>query len=111
MFNISGIINIVFDTQTFSKGFTKREFILDVRNGERAEKVKFECHGDGVKLLDDFEQGDFVEIEFEVTGREWQGKYFNNLVCFGVESGGGVLKEVAGLSEREQEEVDEEVPF
>ena len=62
MFETNGIIKEVFDTQTFGKGFVKREFILSVRRGENVEDLKFECHGDKVAILDKARQGDLVGV-------------------------------------------------
>lgn len=112
MFEITGIIKDVFDTQTFSKGFTKREFILTVRNSGKVEDIKFECHLDKIDLLDDLAQGDLIEVQFYIAGRPWNGNYYNNLVCFDIEyKKDEATEEVTSLSEKEQEEVDEDVPF
>lgn len=112
MFQIKGIVNEVYQTQTFSRGFTKREFLLDVRRGEKIERIKFECHRDEIALLDGILPGDLIEIEFYITGKPWNDNYFNNLVCFGIEcEKSKEEEEVTTLTEKQQEVVDEDVPF
>ncbi len=86
MFETNGIIKEVFDARTFGKGFVKREFILSVRRGDQVEDIKFECHGDKADLLDSVKTGDLIQVQFYIAGREWNGKHFVNLVCFGLES-------------------------
>jgi hypothetical protein len=45
--------------------------------------------------VDDYSEGDNIEVEFDLRGREWNGKYFTNLQAWRInragdgESGGG----------------------
>ena len=118
MFEITGMISIISDTQTFGKKFTKREFILDVRAGDNLNRIKFECHLQDIKLLDDYEVGDIVEVEFGLKGNEWKGKFFTNLVAYGISAkdfgktnGDGDLEDSNVADMEKEKTVGEEVPF
>lgn len=68
----------VMETQTFNKGFKKREFVVETA-GKYPQKILFQTVQDKVDMLDSFNVGDTVTVSFEVKGREWNGKYFNAL--------------------------------
>ena len=108
MFKITGLVSIIFDTQTFNN-FSKREFVVDVRAGTNLQRIKFECHKDNFALLDDLQPGDLIEVEFYITGREWNGKYFANLVVLGIEFPEGKISSTE--DEAKVDEADEDVPF
>lgn len=73
----ANIIDIM-DTQTFNKGFKKREFVVET-SGKFPQKILFQTVQDKVDMLDSFNVDDTVTVSFEVKGREWNGKYFNSL--------------------------------
>ena len=81
-YEISGIIHDIFPAQTFgNNGFIKREFVLEIQNGDYTNYVKFETTKDRTTLLDRCKPGDEVTVKFGVTGRKWEGNngisYFN----------------------------------
>ena len=73
------------ETVQVSERFRKREFVVEyVTNPEFPEYLKFELAQDRCELLDGFEAGQEVRIEFDLKGRRWtdpqgQVKYFNSL--------------------------------
>ena len=77
--NVSGKIKVMFPIQEIgNNGFTKKEFVLETE-GDYPELVKFELIKDKCSLLDNFEIDDNINVEFNLKGREWNGKYFTNL--------------------------------
>ena len=83
--NVQGIIKLINETQQISDKFKKREFVLEFSdNPQYPQFVKFEVIQDAVGLLDSFQVGTQVEVEFNLRGREWinpqgQAQYFNTL--------------------------------
>ena len=65
--------------------FRKREFVVEYTdNPLYPQFVKFETTQDRTSLLDAVEEGDKVEVTFNIRGREWispqnEKKYFNTL--------------------------------
>ena len=82
---IKGKIKKILETVEISERFRKREFIIEYSNNpEYPQSIQFEMIQDRCELLDQFKEGQQVEIFFDLRGREWtspQGeiKYFNTL--------------------------------
>lgn len=89
MYEASGTIKRIFDTQTFPSGFTKREFVLTTAADRYPQDLKFEVVKDKCSMLDQFEQDQEVVVNFDIRGNEYQGKYFVNLSCWKIQVAGG----------------------
>ena len=83
-YEISGTVKVVFDTQTFPSGFSKREFVLTT-DDKFPQDVKLECLKEKAALLDGVEAGQRVKASFDINGREYNGRYFVNLVAWRLE--------------------------
>ena len=84
-FELEGTVKVIMDLQTFDSGFTKREFVIEVEDGNYPQMVKFECVRDKVGLLDDLSVGDRVKVRFDIRGNEWKDRYFVNLSAWKIE--------------------------
>ncbi|MFC5050630.1 DUF3127 domain-containing protein [Rubritalea spongiae] len=88
MFEISGKIKLIDDTQTFSSGFTKREFV--VTTGDKyPQDIKFETVKDKCAFLDNFSVGQEVNVNFDIRGNEYNGRYYVNLNCWKIQAASG----------------------
>jgi hypothetical protein len=94
---VTGTLKVKFDTQKVSDRFQKREFVLTTEaSTPYPQHVSFQLTQDKVNLLDQFNVGDEMKIQFNLRGREWNGpqgiKYFNTLEAWRIEkaSGGGL---------------------
>ncbi len=67
---VTGTIHKIFDSFTYTDNFSKQEFILDMTDGDYTELVKFQCVNDRRSQLSDREEGDQVEVHFNLKGRE-----------------------------------------
>lgn len=88
-YEINGVVKLVPDAQTFGSGFTKREVVVTVADGKYPQDINLEFIQDKVGLLDDVRIGDEVSITFDIRGKEYNGRYFNNLVGWKLEVAGG----------------------
>ena len=96
-YKAEGKLEKIFDTEQKSASFQAREFVIEVADGQYPQMVKFQLVQDKCALVDDYAEGDSIEVEFDLRGREWNGKYFTNLQAWrisragegGGESGGG----------------------
>ena len=77
-YEMCGTVKRIMDPKTFSKGFTKREFVLTTEE-DRPQMVQFACLQQQCGLLDRIAVDDRVRVQFQITGREWQEKFFVNL--------------------------------
>lgn len=91
-YKAEGKIEKIFDTEQKSASFQAREFVIEVAEGQYPQMVKFQLVQDKCTLVDDYSEGDNIEVEFDLRGREWNGKYFTNLQAWRIsraEEGGG----------------------
>ena len=76
--------------------FQTREFVLEMMDGNYQQLIKFQLIKDACALLDKFNEQDEIKVEFNLRGREWNGKYLTNLNCWRMDKvNGGDAKPVA----------------
>ncbi|MFT6577410.1 MAG: hypothetical protein ACJA16_005626, partial [Akkermansiaceae bacterium] len=78
-FELTGALKVLEEPQTFASGFTKREFVIEVPDGNYPQMVKFECVRDKIDQLNNFSIGDTLTVTFDVRGNEYKGRYYVNL--------------------------------
>lgn len=88
MYEATGNIKVIFDTQTFPSGFSKREFVVTVGDDKYPQDIKFELIKDKCSWLDNFQQGQQVNVNFDIRGNEYNGKYYVNLNCWKIVGAG-----------------------
>ena len=68
---LKGTVKKIFDTRTVGQnGFRIREMVL-LTDENYPQPIKIEFVQDKVQLLDNVQEGDEVEVSFDVRGREW----------------------------------------
>lgn len=94
---VTGVLKAKFDTQKVSDRFQKREFVLTTEgNTPYPQHVSFQLTQDKCNLLDQYNVGEEMKVQFNLRGREWNGpqgiKYFNTLEAWRIEkmAGGGL---------------------
>ena len=81
-YELAGKLKIKGEPQTFASGFTKLEFVVTVEDGKYPQDIALELLQDKVSVIDAANEGDAVSVKFDIRGREYNGRYFNNLVCW-----------------------------
>jgi hypothetical protein len=87
-YKATGKIAKIFDAEQKSASFQAREFVIEVSDGQYPQMVKFQLVQDKTGLVDDYAEGDDVDVEFDLRGREWNGKYFTNLQAWRISRAG-----------------------
>jgi hypothetical protein len=87
-YELTGAVRLIHDTQTFSSGFAKREFVVETEDGKYPQLIKLEVVKDGVKHLDGISVDDVVNVSFNIRGSEYNGKHYVNLVAWKVTATG-----------------------
>ncbi|TPG61723.1 DUF3127 domain-containing protein [Hymenobacter nivis] len=91
-YDVTGRLIEIFDEQQISEKFRKREFVLEVQDGQYPEQIKFQLVMDKTSLVDQFKVGDEVKIAFNLRGRGYnkngQMMYFTNLEAWRIEPAG-----------------------
>lgn len=78
-YELTGKIKLLQEPKTFDSGFTKREMVVIVEDGRYPQEINLEFVQDKVALLDNLQPGQQVTVTFDIRGREYNGRYFNNL--------------------------------
>ncbi len=78
-YELTGKIKLIQDLKTFNSGFTKREMVVTVDDGKFPQEINLEFVQDKVALLDNLQPGQQVTVTFDIRGREYNGRYYNNL--------------------------------
>lgn len=86
---LQGTVKKLFETQTFTSGFQKREMII-LTQEQYPQPISIEFLSDKISLLDNVSEGENVKIGINIRGREWtnpQGevKYFNSITAWKLE--------------------------
>lgn len=100
----TGLLKEVFDTQKVSDKFQKRDFVLTTEaSTPYPQHISFQLTQDKCSILDSFQKGEEIKVQFNLRGREWSGpqgvKYFNTLEAWRVEKvAGGTSAPAASTS-------------
>jgi len=83
-FKAEGTLYKKFDTVQVTDKFKKREFVVEMVDGAYTQLIKFQMVQDNCEKLDGFNEGDQMEVSFNLRGREWTNKggevkFFSNL--------------------------------
>ena len=82
-YEIKGKIHKIFDTQQVTDSFKKREFVIEAQDGNYAQFVKLQLTQDRCDLMDAHNEGQEVNVFFNITGKEYmkngEAIYFTNL--------------------------------
>jgi len=88
-YDVTGRLHEIFDEQQVSEKFRKREFVLEVQDGQYPQQIKFQLTQDKSNLIDPYKIGDEVKVTFDLRGRGFnkngQMLYFTNLEAWRIE--------------------------
>lgn len=83
--SITGKLHKKFETQEVSDRFRKRDFVVEyASNPMYPQYINFQLSQDKVDIIDAYEEGEEIVVEFNLRGRKWvspsqEEKYFNTL--------------------------------
>lgn len=91
-FQAKGKLHVKTDSQQVTEKFRKREFVLEIIEGQYPEYIKFQLINDKCSLLDKYNVGDEMLVSFNLKGKPFQGKtgemvYFTNLDAWKIDAG------------------------
>ena len=117
-YELTGRVKAIFDQQTFASGFTKRDFVVTTED-DYPQDVKFECIKDRISLVDDLQEGDRVNVHFNIRGNEYNDRYFVNLQGWRIQkldaqaesAESAPPEQEVDLAEVDDEVIDESTPF
>jgi len=106
IYEYTGKIEKILETQTFASGFTKRDLVMTDDVGQESKwpnHIAFTFKKDAASVLDGVREGQRAKIRFAIDGRVWndpktgKDKYFTDLTGLKLEvlnSDGGSVEPV-----------------
>jgi hypothetical protein len=88
IYEYTGVVEKIFETQTFDSGFSKRNIVLTDDAGEQSKwpnHIQFTFKKDAASVLDGVKEGQRAKIRFAIDGRVWNNprtgkdQYFTDL--------------------------------
>lgn len=90
-YQVKGIVHKIFPTESKTDTFQAREFVIKTQE-QYPQFIKFQLVQERCQAVDPYNEGDEINVHFDLRGREWNDKYFTNLNAWRIE---GVTKEAA----------------
>jgi hypothetical protein len=118
-YKFSGTVKVIKDTVDVTDKFKKRDIVI-CDNSQYPQDVTFQFVQDKCGILDNYKEGQDVEVSFNLRGREWADKksgeikYFNTIEGWRIELVSGDAKEMPKKEKAESStdtEEDDELPF
>lgn len=122
---VVGKIKKIFDEQSFSSGFRKKEIVITTEE-QYPQDLLIEFTQDRIEILNAYNIGDKIKVSINLRGREWinpegVAKYFNSIQGWRIERAGDAADTFAESqplppletykSEQEQESESDDLPF
>ncbi|MBN2263866.1 MAG: DUF3127 domain-containing protein [Prolixibacteraceae bacterium] len=73
------ILPVQTGTSKAGNEWSKQEFVIETSEEQFPKKVCFTLFGDKVSLLNGINNGDEVEVAFNLESREFSGKWYHNI--------------------------------
>lgn len=116
-YDLTGKVKVIQDAKTISDTFTVREFVVTVEEGKYPQDIALQLVNDKVSLLDSVQVGQEVTVSFDIRGREYNGRYFNNLNAWKLQTGAAPAAPAPVQAPKEGEvpadfaEYEDDIPF
>lgn len=116
---VIGKLKRINNVQQITDTFKKREFVI-VTDEQYPQTIGIELVQDKVTLIDEFKEGEIIEVFFNLRGREWQKdsnseiKVFNTLTAWRiqkVQTGAPAATPSSAPQGETSNDVDDDLPF
>ena len=121
MFKLTGSIVTIKETEQVTEKFSKREFVIEDASSMYPQMILFQAAQDKCAMLDNFAEGETVEVSFNLRGREWTNpkpkkgedpvRYFNTLDAWRIESVSNNADGTESSTPSEKQTESDDVPF
>jgi len=92
---LSGTIKEILEERAPTPTFKVREFVITTQDDRYPQHIILQCVNDRTTMLDGYQAGERVRVQFDLRGRENSGRYFNSLNAWKIERDGGTTPSAA----------------
>lgn len=82
---LKGKILYISDNQKINDKLTRRTFVIETAE-KYPQNVQFEMYNDKTNIIDNFNNGDVVEVGFNVRGRLYKSRHYTALNAWAVKN-------------------------
>ncbi len=92
-FTVTGFLKERQDAVQVTEKLLTRLFVIEKPSDKYPEIYAFQLINDRCDLIEPFQDGDEIEVSFNISCRAWQNKYFTNLNAWKIQPAGTTSKE------------------
>lgn len=85
-YKAKGKLILIGAEQVKSEKFTMKEFVIQTQEEKYPQTINFQISNNNMAQLNGINIGEEVEVSFDIRGNEYNGKYYNKLNAFKIES-------------------------
>lgn len=82
MFTINGKLIVKNDAEQITGTFKKREFVISDESSQYPQEIMFQLVQDKCDLIDSYNIGDEIKVNFNLRGRRWENPKTNETKFF-----------------------------
>lgn len=83
---LKGKLILKSEPRQVSEKFRVMDFVIETLDEKYPQKVQLQILNDRIAEMDKYSLGEELEVSFDIRGREYNGKYYNSLNAYKVES-------------------------
>jgi len=83
---LKGKLILKSEPRQISEKFRVMDFVIQTPDEKYPQSIQFQVMNDRIQEMDKFTTGEEIEVTFDHRGREYNGKYYNTLNAYKIES-------------------------
>jgi single-strand DNA-binding protein len=83
---LKGKLILKLEPRQISDKFRVMDFVIQTPDEKYPQSIQFQVMNDRIQEMDKFTTGEEIEVTFDHRGREYNGKYYNTLNAYKIES-------------------------
>jgi hypothetical protein len=83
---LKGKLILKSEPRQISDKFRVMDFVIQTPDEKYPQSIQFQVMNDRIQEMDKFTTGEEIEVTFDHRGREYNGKYYNTLNAYKIES-------------------------
>ena len=83
---LKGKLIVKSEPKQVSEKFRVMDFVIEVQDQKYPQSIQFQLMNDRIAEMDKYSIGEDLEVSFDIRGREYNGKYYNSLNAYKIES-------------------------
>ena len=83
---LKGKLILKSEPRQISEKFRVMDFVIETPDEKYPQKIQLQILNDRIAEMGKYSIGEELEVSFDIRGREYNGKYYNSLNAYKIES-------------------------